>query len=203
MQSLEELISKNMEVTFRCEAAGGAGGEFIVTTKSEILPPACDSEIQDIKDRLKEHSLEFIEFYRRYGGISFHSECANGASTLCVHPVQNWDRLFSEMAEWFEMVDEDELEESGIDWIENCIVFGEVPNSGNYFLMPLTGSENGKVIYQDHDGFEPEVYANSFNDFLVKFLSQPIEQVERLGCYTRYSDGKNQKQWMPVEIIKP
>jgi hypothetical protein len=203
MQSLEELISVNMEVTFRCKAAGGADGEFLITTNSEVLPPANESEIQEIRDRMKEHSLEVIEFYKKYGGIDFHRESENGASTLCIHPVQNWDELYSEVSEWFEMIDEDELDESGIDWLESCVVFAEVPSSGNYFLIPTAGSEQGKVIYQDHDGFEPEVYANSFNEFLVKFLSQPIEQVDHLGCYTRYSDGKTNKQWIPVEIVKP
>lgn len=201
MQKLDELISRNMEVTFRCEAAGGVDGEYLVDTKSEVLPPADDSDVQNIRDRLKDRSLEFVEFYTKYGGIDFHRECENGASTLCVHPVQSWGDLQSEMAEWFEMMDEDELDECGIDWLENCVVFAEVPNSGNYFLMPLTGAKEGEVIYQEHDGMEPEEYANSFNEFLIKFLSQPAKQVEHLGCYTRYSDGKTKNQWMPVEIV--
>ena len=202
MNEIEELIDENIDVSFRCKAAGGASGEFIVKTKTEILPPSDNETISEIKSKFGDYSKEVSEFYQKYGGISFHEQPECFVASLCIHPPEKWEELYEEMSEWLDMMDEDELDESGIDWSDNCVVFGEVPSSGNYFLMPLSGSASGKIIYQDHDGMEPEIYADSFNQFIIKFLSDPVGQIDHFGCYTRYSDGNTDKQWMPEEVIK-
>jgi hypothetical protein len=131
----------------------------------------------------------------------FHEESETGTAFLAVHPFDAWEKLTADMAEWYDMVDEDELEETEIDWLEDGVSFAEVPSSGNYFVLARSGVHKGKVLYADHDGLEAEVYAESFNEFLIKFLSSPAEQIEHLGCYTRYSDGKTNRQWIPVESV--
>lgn len=203
MNKIEDLINQNIDVSFQCKAAGGASGELVVKTKTEVLPPSDDDTISEIMSKFGSCSKEICEFYQKYGGISFHEQSESFAASLCIHPPDKWNELKEEMSGWLEMMDEEELEESGIDWADSCVVFGEVPSSGNYFLIPLSGSNSGKIIYQDHDGMEPEVYADSFNQFIIKFLSDPVGQIEHFGCYTRYSDGTTDKQWMPEEVIKP
>lgn len=200
MENIKKLIDQNMDVSFECKAAGQSEGTFVVKTKTDVLPPATPESLEILKRRLGDLSSQFIEFYENWGGISFHEQTDSGAASLCIHPVENWDDLHSEMSEWFDMVDEEDLEDCGIDWLDNCVVFGEVPQSGNYFVVPLSGQNKGKIIYQDHDGLEPEEYASSFSEFLQKFLTSPVEQIDHLGCYTRYSDNKTERQWMPVAI---
>ena len=201
MINLDELISKNEEVTFKCKPAGGAKGEYFAKTKSRLEDPADYEALELIKSNLGGFSQEFIDFFKKQNGARFHEESTAGASSLAIHPVQGWDELTSEMSEWFEMVDEDELEEAEVDWLDECVSFAEIPESGNYFVIALAGVNQGKIIYSDHDGLETEIYANSFNEFLNKFLSSPVEQIDILGCYTRYSDGKTDIQWIPEEIV--
>ncbi|MCX7546033.1 SMI1/KNR4 family protein [Marinicella gelatinilytica] len=201
MKEVEKLIHDNIEVPFLCEVAGEDSGELIVNTKTEILEPASSSTINAMEDKLGKFSVEFTTFYKKFGGISFHEQPEAFAASLYIHPYEKWEKLYGELMDWFDLIDEDELENSGIDWINNCVVFAEIPSSGNYFVMPLTGSNAGKIIYQDHDGLESNVYAESFFEFLTKFLSAPVAEIEYFGCYTRYSDGKTDKQWIPVKIV--
>lgn len=194
MDELENLILDNMTVVFNCRAAEEY---LVVATKSIILAPVSEEDIGRIQARLGRFSAEFVDFYKKYGGISFHEQAESGVASLCVHPIDNWALLYAEMSDWFD----DELVGGSIDWLDSCVVFAEVPRSGNYFLIPLAGVDQGKIIYQDHDGLESEVYANSFAEFLCKFLRSPVEQMDRLGCHTRYSDNQTDKQWMPVAIV--
>ena len=203
MNTLDELITLNKDVTFKCKPAGGAQGEYFAHTLSELAPPADKKTLELINTKLTEHAKEFIEFFAKHNSARFHVQPTSGASSLAVYAPEAWNDLKAEMLQWFEMMDEDELEETGIDWLNECVVFAEIPESGNYFVMALSGEKEGKIIYSDHDGLESEIYANSFNEFLIKFLSSPASQIYHLGCYTRYSDNKTDIQWIPGEVVKP
>ena len=197
---LEELINKNMSVKFKCEPAGGKTGEYIAETHSE-LSSSSSEVLKEVEVIIGEISPDLVEFYRKYNGAFFHADKNNLSIALQLHPVNKWDELKSEMMDWYDMVDEDLLDEIDTDWLDDCVVFGEVPSSANYFVLVCNGANKGKVIYSDHEVAEPEVYANSFNEFLVKYLSNPVDEMMNLGCFTRYFSGNNNIQWIPCEII--
>ena len=87
------------------------------------------------------------------------------------------------------------------DWMRQAIVFGEICNSGNCFVIPTTGENAGKVIYADHDPEEPLPILGFFDDFLNLILADPARFMDRMGCYTRYSDGQTDTQWIPKEFV--
>ena len=87
------------------------------------------------------------------------------------------------------------------DWQRQGIVFGEIPRSGNYFLLPPSGEHGGQVFYDDHDGFHEEPIAGSFEGFLDSIIADPADFLYRLGCFARYSDGKTDIQWIPKEFV--
>jgi hypothetical protein len=43
--------------------------------------------------------------------------------------------------------------------------------------------------------------AESFEEFLDSILADPADFLNHLGCYTRYSDGKTDIQWIPKEYV--
>ncbi|MDZ4783416.1 MAG: SMI1/KNR4 family protein, partial [Planctomycetia bacterium] len=85
-------------------------------------------------------------------------------------------------------------------WFREGVVFGEIYESGNYFVLH---EEHGKerVYYYDHDDFQEEPLAESFEAFLALIVDDPPGFLFRCGCYTRYSDGKTEGQWIPKEYV--
>jgi hypothetical protein len=79
---------------------------------------------------------------------------------------------------------------------------GTVPHSGNYFVVPIKGPSIGKVFYANHDGWYEKPFAKSFDDFVVRITKNPVKLLnDELGCYTRYSDGKTDLQWIPKKYF--
>ena len=75
-------------------------------------------------------------------------------------------------------------------------VIGEVPNSGNYFMVPLCGEDIGKVFEFEHDGFEFIEAGTSFSDFLNGKSVVTDELLQEILGHTRYSDGVSDTQWL-------
>lgn len=196
----EELIQKNMSVKFKCEPAGGKAGEYVAVTHSELFDPSSKA-IEEVEATIGSIAPDLVEFFRKHNGALFHADSENLSAGIHLHPIEEWDELRSDMMEWYDMMDEDVLDEINTDWLEDCIVFGEVPSSANYFVLVVNGVHKGKVIYSDHEVAEQDVYTNSFNELLTKYLSDPVGEIMSLGCFTRYDDGKTNIQWIPREII--
>jgi len=201
VEELESLIENNLGVKFRCEPAGAIKGEFVANTTSILSAGSDEEQLHMLNEALGVEASNFIEFFKKYNGAVFFQDNLSDTSALKIHPISEWNTITEEAKEWYEMLDEEELEEAGIDWLESCVAFAEVPHSGNYFVVALDGVSKGKIIYSDHDGLESEVYANSIVEFLSRFLSNPVEEMEHLGCFTRYDDGESELQWIPVGVV--
>ena len=82
------------------------------------------------------------------------------------------------------------------------VAIAAVPFSGNYFVMPVEAPAAGKIFYANHDGWYESAFANDFQKFLVHVTRKPVNLLnEDVGCYTRYSDGKTDEQWIPEEYF--
>jgi hypothetical protein len=97
---------------------------------------------------------------------------------------------------WITDLPEDEVDELLPEWIKDCVVIGEVPNSGNYFLVPLSGAERGKVFEFEHDGFEFIESGSDLADFLSRKSTVTHELLQEILTHTRYSDGESDTQWL-------
>ncbi len=87
---------------------------------------------------------------------------------------------------------------------ERCLVFGEPVASGNYLALDAKARGREKsVLYLDHETlFEPEPprpLFRSFRALLEAAMKDPARLLnDRLGCFARYSDGKTERQWIPL-----
>jgi hypothetical protein len=79
------------------------------------------------------------------------------------------------------------------------VVFGEIPETGNYLMMPTMGSDAGKVFLFDHESCDFDEEAPDLETYLT-FITSPGEALFRkIRSHTRYSDGETATQWLVQE----
>ena len=144
--------------------------------------------------------VQLHEFYSRFGSIRLYCDTKGDTSGYYIAHPDEWSTLKEEFLDWLEILDEEEKTEVLPGWIDNFIAIGELPNSGVYHLMPLTGSDRGKIFEFDHDGFEIGEFAQSLSEY-IKFIADPNEVVKTLGSYTSYRDGETDVQWFPKKYV--
>ena len=151
--------------------------------------PAGSKELNKISKGIGDGAAQIVEFYERHNGVQLY--CQNDAPALEFFPVGQWRVKQKEMEQWlFEPDQAFEFQKKGT-------VFGEVSDSGNYFVL-----YQGEVYYSNHDGGDDTPVAGSFFAFLTRICSDPAKFLRDVGGYTRYQDGKTNTQWIPKEYVE-
>jgi hypothetical protein len=121
------------------------------------------------------------------------------AAGIAFYPVGDWQQMSARTrADAFQSGWE---EDDSPAWLLEGITIGEIPNSGNYFLIHPNAEPLGAVYYLQHDDFDEEPIAKTFDEFLNAIVTDPVGFLYRSGCYTRYADGKTDIQWIPKEYL--
>jgi hypothetical protein len=184
---------------FRCFAAPKRSGpRFLAKIRHVLRPPASPDAVTQIRQSLGEHAAQVALFYQQHDGFILYRDTLSEAAGIELLPVEQWQAATEEMRDWFEhLADEPENDP---DHIVTGIAIATVPHSGNYFVMPVEGPTAGKIFYADHDGWYESAFADDFDGFLAHVTQDPVRLLaEEVGCYTRYSDGKTDAQWIPEE----
>jgi hypothetical protein len=143
-----------------------------------------------LKNLLQSKNYEIVEFYKVHNGIKLY--CNGETSGLQLYSVDDLKELNEEWKESFSYYEEDELYE----FQKNGVAFGDISFSGNYFVF-----NDGKIFYSDHDGGDDSPVGETFNDFLSKISSDPAQFLYDMGCYTRYTDGETEGQYIPKQFV--
>ena len=133
---------------------------------------------------------EVKQLYAAHDGLCLY--CQGDSPAVQFHAIGDWIALQREWKRWYEGLDNAEL----YDFQKHGVAFGEVYFSGNYFVL-----YQGKVFYANHDGGDDTPLADTFFGFLSLFCEEPARFLCRLGCYTRYEDGKTDAQWIPERYV--
>jgi len=153
-----------------------------------------------MEQALGSHAPQVAEFYRRHDGFVLYGDLLSEAAGIVLFPVEQWVEMTDEMRRGFYFLQEEP--ETDPDHIFTGIAIATVPYSGNYFVMPIDGSTAGQIFYADHDGWYDAAFADDFDGFLVRITQEPVHLLAKeLGCYTRYSDGQTDAQWIPEEYF--
>jgi len=137
-------------------------------------------------------------FYREHNGLLLYKDSMSDAAGIELFPALDWNHQTTQMREYWQYLSG----EDDPDHIAQGVAIGEVPQSGNYFAIPISGPSIGKVFYANHDGWYEAPFAECFNDFLARLTQTPAKLLaEDLGCYTRYNDGQTGIQWIPNEYV--
>jgi hypothetical protein len=188
---MEEVINRlNKQLKFKCFYAGDKTESLglVVDTHNELNPPANETDIDLLKNIIKENNSEIVEFYKKYNGLKLY--CHEKESGLEIFPISEIASENEGWKAWFQ--EGEELK----DYEKEGVAFGAVSRSGNYLVL-----FQGKVFYYDHEGNTDSPIVESFNEFLDIATKDPIKFLNDMGCNTRYSDGKTDKQWIPKEIV--
>ena len=157
--------------------------------------PASAEALAEIESLLGEAGKAFGQLYSLHNGMVLYRDLKSDAAGMQFYPVEEWPTRSEAMREemgW--------LEDSMPAWLGEGIAFGEIPQSANFFVVGV-GKEAGKIYYADHDDFRESPVAEDLAELLDKIRTDPAAFLYERGCYTRYSDGKTDTQWIPKEYV--
>ncbi|MFT3705944.1 MAG: SMI1/KNR4 family protein [Agriterribacter sp.] len=150
---------------------------------------ASENEISLLRKLIPHNNGELIDFYTTHNGIKLY--CNNDTSGIEFYAAKDLNKLNEMWKEELAYFEDYQL----YDFQKGGVAFGEISHSGNYFVL-----FEGAVFYSDHDGEDEEAIGATFFDFLSKIADNPADLLFKMGCYTRYSDGKTNKQYIPKEF---
>jgi hypothetical protein len=200
VQVIEEFC-RAPQPGFRCCAAGDQSGKrFVARVRHLLVSPASPESATLLRQKLGGHADQAAAFFERHNGFLLYRDTKSDAAGIALLPILKWDAATLDMqARFGHLADEPE---SDPDHILTGTAIATVPHSGNYFVMPTDGPSAGKVFYADHDGWYESAFGEDFNGFLAHVVREPVKLLtEELGCYTRYSDGKTDAQWIPEQYF--
>ena len=199
-----EAFCRQPDQRFECEGAGDHESErYVACIEHRLQDMANAQQLTVIRQKLGDLAEQFVDFYQRHNGALLYCDTLSDTAGVWIAPVDEWDGLHKDWQGWLECLFEEDYEDIGLteSEIKQAVVFGEVPHSGNYFLFLTSGDDRGKVYYFCHDGLEFEPYADDLNQFVQRIFSDPVQVLDHLGCYARYSDGKPDIQWIPLRFL--
>ena len=189
---------------FICFDVGNASDSNKWTAKihHRLEKPAPAKMLETLMERLEIKLPEAMQaFYRQHNGCELYCDTLSDSAGVSLGSIDSWPELNEELNEWVDILDEDEKQEVLPAWFEDAIAIGEAPQSGNYLLLVCAGEQSGSIYYFNHDGFEITQFAASWEEFLARLITDPVQLLMDLGCYVCYSDGKTDIQWTPEQYL--
>lgn len=142
---------------------------------------------------------DLSEFLKNYSSIRLFCDTNSDASAFYIAHPDEWTALTEELNEWLDGLSEKEAKQLVPSWVPRAIVIGEVPNSGNYYLMPTDGADVHAIYEFVHDGFEFLKIHDSFSNFLDHITTITDDVIREIQVYMRLSDGETSIQWLPEQ----
>lgn len=171
----------------RCSAGNN---EIEVCVSNTAGEPASSKELKKLKQIAGDEYKYLEPLYRKFNGVSFHE--SQTTAGLVVAEVNELKNIKAELNDWLEMMDPEDV----YDFQRRGVPFATIESSGNYFVV-----YQGKVYYSDHDDLAEEAFSDSVEEFFIRALNDPAKFLNNAGCYTRYSDGISDLQYIPEEFI--
>lgn len=201
--ALQQLVNfaKAPQPGFICTNGGRSEKtkrQFLARVRHVLNPPATAEGLALLRSMLGHFAPEFELGYREFDGFTLYQDALSDTAGIEALPVAKWKEATEDMREFLA----DLSEEDDPDHIRKGVAFATVPQSGNYFVVPVEGPSAGKVFYADHDGWYESHFASGFDEFISRVMNEPAVLLsDELGCYTRYSDGKTSIQWVPEKYV--
>jgi len=141
------------------------------------------------------------DFYATFGSLLLYQDTASSDAAYHIADPSQWADLDQCFRAWFDHIDQDELDEFMPDWSDDCLVVGEVPQSGNYLLVAASGPEAGKVFIFDHDGYEFEEMGSNLADFVMRTLDPDSRHLTNMAAHLSFiTDDTSTAAWWIEEM---
>lgn len=200
-EKIEALLQTSNQ-KFLCEAAGVRYGsqKKEIELRHEVTSGLSNSELDSYASVLCELDL-LSDMLSRYSSVRLFCDTVERGSAFYIAHPNEWSELRTELTTWINALSAQERAELTPSWLDNALVFGEVPESGNYFLTPLQGKLKGTVFEFEHDGFEFVKIANDFQEFLDHICTVTAGLISTIRSHVRYFDGVSEIQWIPISYL--
>lgn len=205
LKKLEMLLSVKSQYLV-CYPAGGRAVDKEAVYKARIhheVSPAIDPEqVKNLEAALGAKN-DLVALLSKYGSVRLYCDEFSNTSGFYIANPEEWEQLAEEMQDWIDQLSDDEKNNIVPEWLDDALVFGERPESGNLYLL-LAGNENkecGAVFEFDHDGFEFVKVANSVQEFIDSFCDTGEQLIDLLKSYARFSDGQTEIQWIAKRYV--
>ena len=141
------------------------------------------------------------DFYETFDNLVLYQDTMSEDAAFYIASPDKWNSLENDFRPWLDCVGVDEEEELLPNWINDCIVIGEIPKSGNYLLMPRTGEKSGFVFKFEHDGFEFVELAPNLEAFVLKALKPNESFLTEMASHMRFVENEDYStQWWIAEM---
>jgi hypothetical protein len=146
------------------------------------------------------------DFYARHDGATLYANRRSKTAGIRLFPISMWDkatrRFNKDRTSQAEDLDDWGRRQRALPNLDG-VVIGEIPRSGNYLIVRLSGKHRGGIFYANHDdsGSACKPLARNFAALLDRIAADPAKFLCDMGGYTRFSDGKTDTQWIPNEFI--
>lgn len=194
MPALETLRSavESHAGTFLCSEIQNEANTKTVDFHHVSLPADFDSAVPDV--------VGLRDFYDTFAQLTLYVDETSGEAAFLIASPSQWTELDEDFRPWLDGIDEDEAADFLPDWIDSCLVIGEVPRSGNYLLVPTEGPEAGKVFGFDHDGLEFDELGATLPDFIAKTLDLDTHRLTAIASHIRFIAPSENRQWWINEL---
>jgi hypothetical protein len=177
---------------FLCEQIGEPTETKVVAFRHDVSPPRVYGFVPSLPG--------FEDFYDTFGSITLYLDDRSGDAAVHIADPGQWEELHTRFSGWIEDLDEEEREEVLPEWIDDALVIGEEPHTGNYFLVPTKGPKAGSVYLFDHDGFEFSQEASTLIKFVEKMLDPSNRDLSMIATHMRFAEGDRMVQWWIREL---
>lgn len=200
LQSLDALLARKNQ-RFACVDTGWpqpGPQRFTAQIVHHTDPPLGKVQLDQL-GRLFGDIPQLTELYGRYGSVRLYVDTIGGDSAFYIATPDEWHGLRNHFQMWLDIVEDDDDDLPA--WLDDMIVIGEIPASGNYYMVPTRGKKTGEVYLFDHDGFSFTRMGADLSAFLEYVTTVDDELIEEILTHTRYSDGETDTQWLAQEYL--
>ena len=197
---LRELL-QHESPGFQCYYAGDRSKQlgFMASVRHILGQPSTARSLAQLDSQLGVSGMIIRDLYAMHDGMTLFCDTTSDAAGFELFQIADWPVQTDEMRESMEAMGVVAAEMP--EWFSSGVVVGQIPHSANYFVIGTTGEDSGKIFYMDHDDFVEEPIANDAESLIDGFLADTAQFLFDRGCYTRYSDGKTNRQWIPKHYV--
>jgi hypothetical protein len=184
---------------FRCSTFGA--GELLVPLQHVLGPPASADMLASLRATLPQAAQDLEGFYTRHDGLVLFADRLLRAAGIEIYPISMWAASTRRFRKWKPRGRLTAADDPYGVW--GGVAIGEVPGSGNYFVVPKKGPYSAQIFYADHERGWDRPFAETFDAFLLRMLADPVALLmHELGGFAICSDGRSSMQWSPIEYIE-
>lgn len=157
---------------------------------------ARDRLLSRLKRLLGTEAAPWIELYGLMNGLGLYRNEREHLGGVTLFPLGRWEQETRTMRRRYRQMFEENFDDSPGTPLGG-VAFAEVPRSGNYFTVQVSGRSRGRIFLVDHDGWTTDPVARNLPRFLGQILADPAAFLYSLGCPLRFTDASGE-EWIPV-----